>query len=507
MSIRNKILLPLIILLILVFSLFIYGFIALNNLINDLENNIQKTQKINDLTNKIGILRQETRQSVVAYYAVGDQKYMTSIERSNKEAKVLLNELKKLLTTDKAKILLVNFEKSYRDVDSYRNTFLISLRENNIGERNKSFKTWESKTEDNYAALLDLSNYNLHTLEREHINYKNLINTFILMLLSIVIVMFLLTISFYFYLNRLIINPVKVLKAAADRISIGNFDIDIPVHSHDELGILGQNLKNMAGKLKKYYKKLQNEVARKDEVIKKNKELEIQKDNFIGIASHELKTPVTSIKAYGQMLQAILRKKGERNAVETLKKIDAQINKLTNLIEELLDVTKIQSGRLEFHEEKFDFNGLINEIVDEIQVTTQKHKLIKQLDKTMAIIGDRERIGQVITNLITNAVKYSPESDKIIIKSISAKDFITLQVQDFGIGIPKDKKNKVFQQFYRVNKPGNNTIPGLGLGLYISSEIIKYQGGRIWAESTEGKGSTFSFSLPLKQNSVLAEKK
>lgn len=232
-----------------------------------------------------------------------------------------------------------------------------------------------------------------------------------------------------------------------------------------------------------------------------------QKDDFIGIASHELKTPVTSIKAYGQVLQTMFKRKGDLKAVESLQKMDAQVNKLTNLIGDLLDVTKIQSGRLEFHEDVFDFNELVTEVVEEMQLTTEKHTLIKELSKTKKVFGDKERIGQVLTNLISNAIKYSPHTDKIIIKTESDKNSVSLSVQDFGVGIPKEKKDKVFEQFFRVSGPNHSTVPGLGLGLYISSEIIKRQGGRIWVESSEGKGSTFCIALPLKKKKSTTKNK
>lgn len=226
-------------------------------------------------------------------------------------------------------------------------------------------------------------------------------------------------------------------------------------------------------------------------------ELSKQKDDFLGIASHELKTPVTSIKAYGQVLQTMFQRKGDTKAVASLQKMDAQVNKLTNLIGDLLDVTKIQSGRLEFHEDFFDFSELVNGIVDSMQLTTEKHSLIKNLSRTRKVFGDRDRIGQVLTNLISNAIKYSPHTDKILIKTEGDKNSVTLCVQDFGVGIPKEKQGKVFEQFFRVSGPNHSTVPGLGLGLYISSEIIKRQGGKIWVESEEGKGSSFCFMIPV----------
>ncbi|MBA3723584.1 MAG: PAS domain-containing sensor histidine kinase [Candidatus Levybacteria bacterium] len=240
--------------------------------------------------------------------------------------------------------------------------------------------------------------------------------------------------------------------------------------------------------------------------ITKQKELERQKDEFLGIASHELKTPVTSIKAYGQVLQKMFQKKGDAKSVEQLQKMDAQINKLTNLVEDLLDVTKIQSGRLEFHEDYFDFNELIQETVDELQLTTEKHEIITEFKKTKSIYADKERIGQVLTNLISNAVKYSPHAKKIIIKTTYDNTKVTLCVEDFGVGIPKDKQEKVFEQFFRVSGSKQSIFPGLGLGLYVSSEIIKREGGRIWVESIEGKGSTFCISLPIKKNKIEQQK-
>lgn len=233
--------------------------------------------------------------------------------------------------------------------------------------------------------------------------------------------------------------------------------------------------------------------------ITEQKLLQQQKDDFIGIASHELKTPVTSIKAYTQILERMLLKKGEEKEAGMISKMDAQINRLTSLIGDLLDVTKINSGKLQFNDRNFDFNELVQEIIEDLQRTTEQHQLVEDSQNIGIVFGDRERIGQVITNLITNAIKYSPNAAQVIIRAQLTEDEVMLCVEDFGVGIAEDKLNRVFEQFYRVSGDMQHTFPGLGLGLYISAEIIKREHGRIWVNSELGKGSKFCFALPMKK--------
>lgn len=229
--------------------------------------------------------------------------------------------------------------------------------------------------------------------------------------------------------------------------------------------------------------------------ITKQKELEMQKEEFMGIASHELKTPVTSLKVFTQVLQRrLVRQRDEESAI-VLKKMEAQVAKLDNLIKDLLDVTRIEGSRLQFNEKVFDFDKLVDEIIEEIQWTTDYHTIQREGRIKKSILGDRERIGQVITNFLTNAIKYSPDSKKILVKTSANKDSVTLCVQDSGVGIAKEKLPHVFERFYRETENGT-TFPGIGLGLYISREIIERQEGRIWAESEKGKGSSFCFTLP-----------
>lgn len=232
--------------------------------------------------------------------------------------------------------------------------------------------------------------------------------------------------------------------------------------------------------------------------ISTQKELERQKDNFLGVASHELKTPVTSIKAYVQVMEKMFRRAGDIKNAELLAKMDNQVNKLTHLIADLLEVTKINTGRLPFNYTTFDFNQMVEEVTEEVQRTCDKHQIETQLNFKREFEGDRERICQVVTNLLTNAIKYSPDADRIIIYTEDHGHEVQLCVQDFGIGISSNKLDKVFEQFYRISGTTQHTFPGLGLGLYISAEIVKHLNGRIWVNSTEGEGSVFCFTLPVK---------
>jgi PAS domain S-box-containing protein len=236
--------------------------------------------------------------------------------------------------------------------------------------------------------------------------------------------------------------------------------------------------------------------------INEQKELQRQKDDFLGIASHELKTPVTSVKAYAQVLGAMLSKEGEDKKAAMVIKMDAQLNRLTNLIGDLLDVTKINSGKILFNKSWFDFNQAVQECVHDLQQTTNRHILVLDFKETGMVYSDKDRIGQVITNLVGNAIKYSPHSNRVIISTELQGNEVVVCVQDFGIGIPEDKKEKVFEQFYRVGGDKQHTFPGLGLGLYISNEIIRREGGKMWVNSEEGKGSAFCFSLPADNNNV-----
>ena len=162
----------------------------------------------------------------------------------------------------------------------------------------------------------------------------------------------------------------------------------------------------------------------------------------------------------------------------------------------LLDVTKVNSGTLIINKTSFNFNKMVSETVEEIEIIAPKNKITQHLSAVGLVFSDEERIIQVLTNLLTNAIKYSPENSEIIINTYQQKDEVLFSIQDFGVGISLTEQKNIFNQFHRISGPMQHTYPGLGLGLFISAEIIKQLGGKIWVESKEDKGSTFFFSIP-----------
>jgi two-component system CheB/CheR fusion protein len=222
------------------------------------------------------------------------------------------------------------------------------------------------------------------------------------------------------------------------------------------------------------------------------KELE-KKDEFIGVASHELKTPLTSLKGYVQLI-------GQSELPEPVKlyieKANSSLNKLQHLINDLLDVTKIKAGRLKFDTAIFDLSELVKQCIENCGYIYPSYTLTEELEPNIMINGNEERLEQVLMNLINNAVKYSSNHKEIIVRVEKDNNTATVSIIDFGIGLSSEDQEKIFDRFFRVE---NNEvyIPGLGMGLYISSGIIKEHNGTLSVKSKLNQGSIFSFSLPL----------
>ncbi|MCX2582543.1 sensor histidine kinase [Pedobacter sp. MR22-3] len=239
-----------------------------------------------------------------------------------------------------------------------------------------------------------------------------------------------------------------------------------------------------------------NEVQEKLlEEIEFRKQAENKKDEFISIASHELKTPLTSVKGYIQLLQRSLNKDDKTMAQNHLQKASVQLEKLNELIVDLLDISKIESGKMKFNMQYFCADNMVNNAIEMLQQSNPGF-IINKLGKTNEnIYGDEMRLEQVVINFITNAIKYAPGTNQVNV-TINIKDGkLYLAVKDFGIGISKEQQAKIFDKFYRVEEHSNR-FNGLGIGLYICSEIINRHSGTIGVNSVPDEGSEFYFIIP-----------
>ncbi|CAN5777416.1 hypothetical protein BH10BAC2_BH10BAC2_40220 [soil metagenome] len=229
--------------------------------------------------------------------------------------------------------------------------------------------------------------------------------------------------------------------------------------------------------------------------IHEQKEKEQQKDEFISIASHEMKTPLTIAKGYLELLLQLFSEENQTTFFYA-NKANQAVGRLNSFVTELLDASKIQNGKLDYNISMFDFNEMMDEAIENIQLTAKNHRLQKTANSARQIKGDRDRLQQVMINLLSNAVKYSPNGEKVIIKVEEQDGNIQVSVQDFGVGMSSQHLDKVFDRYYRVPEHAVY-FQGLGIGLYISKNIIERHQGKMWAESELEKGSTFYFTLPL----------
>lgn len=258
-------------------------------------------------------------------------------------------------------------------------------------------------------------------------------------------------------------------------------------------------IKNSSGTIigaSKIARDIAEEIDNRDKIKLYYEQLEkinSYKDEFIGLASHELKTPLTSITGYLQLLESTL--KDDKSTIFVKRAVN-QARKLSLLVSDLLDMSKIQAGKLALNLDKFDFNDLLDELMITINDTIYTHdlELIKP-SYTVMLNGDKQRIEQVLINLVNNAVKYSPGANKVIMTVTNTDGKIRVAVKDYGIGIAKNQQQKIFSRFYRVEDI-SPSISGLGIGLYLSCDIVTKHNGRIWVDSEPGNGSTFYFEIP-----------
>jgi two-component system sensor histidine kinase VicK len=232
--------------------------------------------------------------------------------------------------------------------------------------------------------------------------------------------------------------------------------------------------------------------------ITESKEDETRKNDFVAMVSHELKTPLTSAKAFVQMLAQKAVKSGDNFTEASLQKVDRQIDKMQTLIKGFLDIARMEAGKINLDRQHFIMADLVKECVEENRLFSQKHQIIISPFEPVQVYADRDKIEQVINNFLSNAVKYSPNGKLITVSSFVTDDgLLQVNVTDEGIGINPQDKARLFDRFYRVESKHTKTISGFGIGLYLCAEIIQLHGGQVGIESEIGQGSTFYFKLPI----------
>lgn len=314
-------------------------------------------------------------------------------------------------------------------------------------------------------------------------------------------------ILFTFFISRRITEPIKSLEDGAISLVEGNFQ-PIPISSKNEIGRLTEIFNQTAEELLEIRKRLEMKIdmANKD-LEQKNKELvianeelkklDVLKSDFISLVSHELRTPLSAIRTSSEFLES------EENVdpgvqKEMLDNIIRNVDRQARLINDILDLTKIKAGRMEFRFEQVDFKYIAQVAIENIRPIARKNNITITEDipdKLSTISADKEKLIIVLNNLLSNALKFTPDGGATHLSVKEYKDHIEIKVKDTGIGIEKEQFEKLFDKFYQVDNPSRRKIGGSGLGLSISSEIIKAHGSKIHVESEPGQGSTFCFRL------------
>ena len=317
----------------------------------------------------------------------------------------------------------------------------------------------------------------------------------------------------FFGVHSFIVAPVEPKEGNKGFLLIGTESTATVITAGDEEIIavlanqIGQALEN-ARMFDKTWR-AQQELERK--VEERTRELKLalaeveavsrRKTEFISAVSHELRTPLTSIKGYASILLTGKLGKVPDNLRIRLEKINRHSDELTHLVNDLLDIARIESGRMEMKKEKQDIKNMVVQVADLLSIQL-KDKHIKFLieippDAQMALI-DHSQINRVFINIIGNAIKFTPEKGKITVMASSLDDRIQVDITDSGCGIPEKAQEAIFEEFYRVDNSINQEVKGTGLGLPLVKHIIEAHNGKIWVSSKTGRGSTFSFTLPKK---------
>lgn len=287
-------------------------------------------------------------------------------------------------------------------------------------------------------------------------------------------------------------NVATMVEGAIDRGE--RFELEYPVMTHDEgkerwFKAVGSTVVNTTNKDNYFTGTIIDITERRADDQRKN--------DFIGMVSHELKTPLTTLNAIVQVANAKLKNSPDTFLAGAMQKAQVQVKKMSKMINGFLNVSRLESGKISIEKEEFGLDGLIDEIIQETALTVKDHTIHFDNCNNVIVNADKEKIGSVISNLLSNGIKYSPGSKLLDVRCHVKNNNAIVSVQDYGMGVKRHDREKLFDRYYRVESNTNQHISGFGIGLYLSAEIIRRHDGEIWVDSEYGQGSTFYFSLPL----------
>ncbi len=303
------------------------------------------------------------------------------------------------------------------------------------------------------------------------------------------------------------INPVSKLADAAEKVSRGNLDIELEIDSTDEVGELAETFKDMAHSLKERgkalgeaHERLKSNYKELERAHQKLKQLDEMKSEFMAIASHELLTPLSTIRAYAETLLTKRFGPLKKRQIETIRIIEKVVIRLSRIVDDFVDYTLLEKGKLKFEAEKVHLKTIINETVKEFQLIAKDRalKLAVEIPKDLPRIkGDPFRLHQVFDNILANAIKFTPDEGNISIKAVSENGKVKVLFTDSGIGIAEQEISHIFLAFQQVERSTKRKFKGAGLGLAISKKIVEAHGGKIEVKSKPGKGTTFICIFPI----------
>jgi two-component system sensor histidine kinase GlrK len=457
----------------------VYAIIQLRHLESVTKSMLRVDNRFNDLEQKLTDLFLSALRYEKKFILIKDNVFYDYFLLAKKDYEIVLREMISIASTDRLKDLLTKLQKHsvyYRSIidkemmliksgKTYAQDSYEREKEESINEITLSLKKLRALNQQNtYNKIKELDEAEVNAIK-------------VAMSMTVVSLVFLIIISIFITVN--ITKPLSTIKKKTREIASGDFECDLKLTSPPEIRELAQAFNSMCMKLKAVDK---------------------MKSDFFSLMSHELRTPLTSIKeGTNLLLEGLQKDKTADKQKRILQIITEESNRLIDLVNSLLDISRMEAGMTKYHFSRKDIAPLITKVIRELEpiAETRNISLGTGVAGALPIVFiDSERILQVLRNLIGNAIKFTPDGGSVLVRAASEEKGIRLSIEDTGIGIPEEDLTSIFFKFHQAILSGQGKIKGTGLGLSLVKHIVQAHGGKVWAESTEGKGSTFTFILP-----------